>query len=427
MDTTNAPVVPPATPSAPSNSHIKIYFIAIEFIGIIVPIIISTLIYKIPSWFLWMPHREVACISLFIIGITHATLFSLHEYTKKNAYYNAAQYAYAAFFIYFIFITGGIDSSFIFLLVFPLLTSAVYLDRATTRDVGIFITIALAALIFVYPEAEITSSLITHHTIQTALVGMIAYFMHHIVIESLRQKTEKEEASKRLIELAQVDALKNDFLSIAEHQLRTPLTGIKWALESIGDNPAAPDAGTILKTSIERVNDAIRIVGDMLKATESTEKALTVKKASFDMGALIWEIATELELLAQRKEVTVYMHVPKSLPISGDKKLLKAAINNIIDNSYKYSPQAQVDITLADETSQIKLTVHDTGIGISPVDMKYVFERMYRGKNALKIEPDQNGIGLYTARKIINLHGGTISITSELNKGTTVTVVLPKE
>lgn len=412
---------------AAASSHIKIYFIAIEMIGIIVPIIISTLIYKIPSWFMWMPDPRAACISLFAIGIAHATLFSLHEYTKKNIYYNAAQYAYAAFFIYFIFITGGVDSSFVFLLVFPLLTSAVYLDRTTTRDVGIFITIALGALIFTYPEAEITSSLITHHVIQTALVGMIAYFMHHIVIESLRQKSEKEEASKRLTELAQVDALKNDFLSIAEHQLRTPLTGIKWALESIGDNLSAPDAGSILKTSIERVNDAIRIVGDMLKATESTEKALAVKKAPFDFAVLVRDIISDLEFLAQRKEVTLVVRVPQHMEIVADKKLLRAAMNNLIDNSLKYSPQARVEITLTDEGSGIRLTIRDTGIGISPVDMKYIFERMYRGKNALQIEPDQSGIGLYTARKIVNLHGGTINLTSELNKGTTVTVVLPKE
>lgn len=102
-------------------------------------------------------------------------------------------------------------------------------------------------------------------------------------------------------------------------------------------------------------------------------------------------------------------------------------MNNLIDNSLKYSPQARVEITLTDEGSGIRLTIRDTGIGISLVDMKYIFERMYRGKNALQIEPDQSGIGLYTARKIVNLHGGTINLTSELNKGTTVTVVLPKE
>lgn len=425
MNSTPTPNTP--TPKKKGSSHIKIYFIAIELIGVIVPIIISTLIYNIPSWFTWMPDKAAASISLFVIGIAHATLFSLHEYTKKNIYYNAAQFAYGAFFIYFIYITGGISSSFIFLLVFPLLTSAVYLDRTTTRDVGIFITIALAAMIFVYPSELITSALITQHVIQTALVGMIAYFMHHIVIESLHQKSEKEEASKRLIELTQIETLKNDFLSIAQHQLRTPLTGIKWALESISNDPSSPDTQAALKTSIERVDDAIETVNDMLKTTENTEQALSIQKTSVDFAAMIREIISELEFLAQRKEVAISVHVPEHLLLSLDQKLVRAAIGNIIDNSLKYSPRAQVNISLIDAGVAARLEVKDTGIGISPQDMKYVFERMYRGKNALDIEPNQNGIGLYTAKKIIALHGGTIHLESKLDMGTTVTVTLPKE
>ena len=410
----------------PPSSHLKAYFIAIEFIGVIVPIIISTLIYKLPSWFTWLYDPHAAMISLFVIGITHAVLFSLHEYTKKNIYYNATQFAYSAFFIYFIFITGGIHSPFIFLLVFPLLTSAVYLDRTTTRDVGIFTTIALAALIFTYSPEEITSSLITQHIIQTALMGMISYFMHHIVIESLRQKSEKEQASKRLVELAQIDTLKSDFLSIAQHQLRTPLTGIKWALQSMSDNPSSPESANILKTSIERVDNAITIVNDMLKTTEGTEEKLMIKKVSTDVAAMIREILSELEFLAQRKEAKLVTTVPEHCVLSLDAKLIRAAIHNIIDNALKYSPQGTVTVSLTDEGSAIKLVVQDTGIGVSPQDMGYIFERMYRGKNALDIEPDQSGIGLYTAKKIIVLHGGTIKLTSELHKGTTVTVMLPK-
>jgi hypothetical protein len=85
METTETSTKLPVAAPKSSSSHIKIYFIAIEMIGIIVPIIISTLIYKIPSWFMWMPDPRAACISLFAIGIAHATLFSLHKSkaTKK--------------------------------------------------------------------------------------------------------------------------------------------------------------------------------------------------------------------------------------------------------------------------------------------------------------------------------------------------------
>lgn len=416
----------PAAAPRPGHSRLHIYFIAIEVIGVVVPLIISALIYTLPTWFTWMLKPTEGCISLFVIGIIHATLFSLHQHTKKNIYYNITQYAYSAFFIYFIFITGNISSPFIFLLIFPLLTSAVYLDRTTTRDVGIFTTILFAALIITYPVAEITPALITQHIIQTVLMGMVCYFMHHIVIESLHQKNEREQTSKRLIELIQVDTLKNDFLSIAQHQLRTPLTGAKWAMESAAANPAAPESRDILATGIERLTDAIHIVNDMLKTGEGDEHALNLKKESTDLAGMVRDILTELEFLAQRKEVELSVSIPRELTISADAKLLKAALNNIIDNAIKYSPRARVTVTLTDDGSSATLAVNDTGIGISPTDMKYVFERMYRGKNALQLEPDQSGIGLYTAKKIITLHGGTVSLSSQLSKGTKVSVVLPK-
>ena len=151
-----------------------------------------------------------------------------------------------------------------------------------------------------------------------------------------------------------------------------------------------------------------------------------IKKVSTDVAAMIREILSELEFLAQRKEAKLVTTVPEHCVLSLDAKLIRAAIHNIIDNALKYSPQGTVTVSLTDEGSAIKLVVQDTGIGVSPQDMGYIFERMYRGKNALDIEPDQSGIGLYTAKKIIVLHGGTIKLTSELHKGTTVTVMLPK-
>ena len=417
-----AGIVPP-----PKSFKIKIYFIAIEIIGVVVPIIISALIYYFPTLFYWLHDPKAGAISLFVIGITHAILFGLHEKTKKNIYYNATQYAYGAFFIYFIFLTGGVTSPFIFLLVFPILTSAVYLDRRTTRDVGIFLTVALGLLIFIHYPGEIDGSLITQHIIQTVLFGMIAYFLHHIVIESLRQKYEKEEAGRRLNEVVQIDALKSDFLTIAQHQLRTPLTGVKWSLESLSKSTGLPqtDKDTV-NDGLARVEDSLVIVNDMLKTVENNKKPMKVEKRGVDLAEIVRIIILELEFLAQRKEVTVNVNIPDHLNLSADPKLIKAAIHNVIDNSLKYSPKASVSITLNDSEKEATLVVADTGIGILPSDMPYIFERLYRGKNALTVEPNESGFGLYMSKKIFALHGGNISLESEFNKGTKVTMVLPK-
>ena len=111
--------------------------------------------------------------------------------------------------------------------------------------------------------------------------------------------------------------------------------------------------------------------------------------------------------------------------IVGDRAGLRAALTNILDNAIRYSPRGKVEVSLKSEAGKMTLVVKDNGIAIKADDFPHIFDRFYRGKNAILLEPSETGVGLYITKKIVELHKGTIDLASKEGQGTTVTVTLP--
>ncbi len=408
--------------------HLKKRYYSIELIGILASYVLVFLILYVPGDFIWIAgHYNEAALAFFTIGTVHLLLLVIDRFVAKSFFLILSRYAYIVFFLYFISITGGIDSSFIFLLLFPVITSAVYLEKERTRDLGIIVTLAFASMILFVPAVTIHSAILTKHFIQVILLGLISYLFYIIVIETLHQKTLKEQTDERLNQLVKLDQLKRDFLSVAQHQLRTPLSGVKWALEMLkADSTIALDSMSLIEAGLDRVKDSISIINQMLTTVEAEDGKVMLVPEKVDLVGMVRGIIAELNFITLKKEIKLSVITPDALIVSADRNRIKASLINIIDNAIKYSPKGAVSITLAETPTQVSLTVKDSGIGISPEDMPYVFDRLHRGKNAVSLEPDESGVGLYTSKKMIELHGGTITVDSELNKGTTVTVVLPK-
>jgi signal transduction histidine kinase len=236
----------------------------------------------------------------------------------------------------------------------------------------------------------------------------------------------EKEATERINEMIRMDRLKSDFLSIAQHQLRTPLSGVKWALEMLQTEPSLSlDSQKLVEQSLGRVEDALTIVNQMLITAEGQEKP-SLQIETIDLVGMVQGILAELNFLTVKKDVKVSFIRPEVLAIPADRGKMKAALMNIIDNAIKYSPKGKVDVSIVETPQSAQLIVKDTGIGIPDEDLPFIFERMHRSKNAVMMEPDESGVGLSISRKIISLHGGTVTINSEAGKGTTVTVNMPK-
>lgn len=403
------------------------YYRAIELTGFFLPVLFGSLALFLPGDFAWFgPHLDGVVEATFAVAAVTGAAFIFYRISKKIWLFNVSRYAYVLFFAYIIYVTGGMNSPLLFTLIFPVVTSAVYLNRISTRNTAVTVASFLIVLSLWAPEG-LSPVQATERALELILLASLIFYIYKMVVETLRQKYEKEEAARRLVEMTEMDRLKDDFLSVAQHQLRTPLSGIKWTFEALKAGGRLPlEDQSFVDAGLDRVKDSLDIVNKMLETAAPAGGPPALKRRLTDLSGLLRTVAAELNFMVVKKGVKLSLSVPDSLLISADGDKLKAALGNIVDNAVKYSPEGRVRITLEDGESSVRITVTDTGIGVAPDDLPFIFERLRRGRNAVALEPDESGVGLYTAKKVIELHDGSVSVKSELGKGTTVTVILPK-
>jgi signal transduction histidine kinase len=245
----------------------------------------------------------------------------------------------------------------------------------------------------------------------------------------IRRDLELSEANSRLEEL---DDVKSDFVSIAAHQLRTPLTGIKWSFIALKEKevgPLNPEQKKIIENGLEAINHTIVLINDLLNVAHIEEGKFGFNFKSAAILPLIQKAFERFVPLAGEKGVSLEANLTKDdLPlISLDAEKISLVMDNLLDNAIKYtSPGGKIKLELAYEKNEIKLTVSDTGIGIPRSQFDRVFTKFFRGENALLFQTSGSGLGLYMIKNIIDRHCGTITVRSEENKGTIFVITLPE-
>ena len=229
----------------------------------------------------------------------------------------------------------------------------------------------------------------------------------------------------------EVEQLKSSFISVASHQLRTPLSGIKWALAMLESKELGPltEKQTDLIAKTYQINNRlIGLVGDLLDVARIEEERFgyTFKKVS--LSSIVAEVLKDLDVKIQtsKRASVVFKKPRKKLPsISADKKKLSMAVSNIIDNAVKYTPKGTVTISFYAGTSSVIMEVEDTGIGIPEDQKKFVFTKFFRARNAVRLQTEGSGLGLWIANEIIKRHNGKILVESEENKGSVFSLQIP--
>ncbi|MEX0931641.1 MAG: HAMP domain-containing sensor histidine kinase [Candidatus Paceibacterota bacterium] len=403
------------------------YYYLIEVTAFAVLIVVGLLIYHFREFMPWIRYPYALMWGFFSIFLINVTAFLLIHIFRNKKFFEITRYGFILFFLFVIYTTGGAESSMLMLLLFPLLVSTVDLNPKLTKRVGIICTTGLALIIFADWKFIFDYSIAVQHVFHVMLYAIIASYMYKIVNETLQQKYEKEEAKRKSAELIELDKVKSDFVTVTSHQLRTPIAGIKWALDSLVkggiNNPEMERS--LLTDSREKIDEALAIVNDMLATAENGTKGLVLAKDDVDIGELVRSVTEELTFLANQKRVVVNFHSVGSVHVKGDEKMLRASIINVVDNAIRYSPGKTVDITVLLRDTTVVIVVQDTGLGIPREDQEYVFDRFYRGKNVMKLEPNETGVGMYVTKEVIQRHGGTIAFESKQNEGTIFTVALP--
>ncbi len=224
----------------------------------------------------------------------------------------------------------------------------------------------------------------------------------------------------------ELDRIKSEFVSTVSHDLRSPLTAILGyveLLERVG--PLTP----MQRHFIDRVRDGVSnitaLINDLLDLGR-IEAGFDMEKSLVSIGDLVRETVNDLSEQIAEKKQRVTLHVADDLPtMLGSEVRLRQMINNIVHNAVKYTPPGgRITIDAENRGQQIVLTVQDTGHGIPPNELPYIFDKFFRGSNVASEQPG-TGLGLAIVKSIVEAHHGRIWVESTPNKGTTFTVVLP--
>ncbi len=231
--------------------------------------------------------------------------------------------------------------------------------------------------------------------------------------------------------LVEVDKSKSEIISVAAHQLRTPLSALKWALKILIDEDAGKitlEQRELLHKGMESNERLITLVNDILAMDHIESGRLKYTFIPVQLEDMIQGTIGELLLVASRRQVRVEFVPPRSFmpKVKVDPDKIRDVIQNLIENAIKYTKEGDtVLVTLTQEQNALVCAIADHGMGIPDEQQQKIFSRFFRAQNAVRAEIEGSGLGLYIAQNVVKRHGGRLWFESRVNVGTTFFLSLP--
>ncbi len=244
----------------------------------------------------------------------------------------------------------------------------------------------------------------------------------------VRRDLELSSANEKL---TQLDKMKSEIISIVAHQLRTPLSAIKWTLKILLDGDAGGVTSAqkeLLSKGFESNERMIGLINDMLAVDRLESGKIKYNFVPVQFEDLVQDMIRSLLPLATEKNIRIELSIPEvQLPkIKIDPDKMKDVLQNLIDNAIKYTKQSGlISIGVMKEGEDLHFLVKDNGIGIPNPEKDKIFSRFFRAENAVHSQTNGSGLGLFIAQSVVKRHGGKIWFDSLENEGTTFHVLLP--
>ena len=250
------------------------------------------------------------------------------------------------------------------------------------------------------------------------------------MIVNARDITERKRLDEIRLALQrekELSALKTRFFSMASHEFRTPLSTVLAAAQVLENSPNEWDNSAKRLRNLHRIQDSVRnmvqLLDDILTINRAETGNLAFNPQPLDLELYCRHFIEEMQLSAGTEHRLAFHCLGVACLVSLDEKLLRSILSNLLSNAIKYSPGGSIGLTLEFQPNAALIRVQDQGIGIPPEDQKQLFEPFHRGKNVHTVPG--TGLGLVVVKKSVELHQGTIVITSDVGLGTTCLVTIP--
>lgn len=230
--------------------------------------------------------------------------------------------------------------------------------------------------------------------------------------------------------LAEIARMKSEFINIVSHQLRAPLTNLKWAIDFLTSQErekSLEKEEEYYSSLKENTGRMIELVDSLLIVSRLEQETVPLRKKEILLENLVIDLVTQFKVFAEASNVEIKFYPQKDLPLAFvDPSQIKLVIENLIDNAIRYTRGGGiVEIWLEKRNKNFYFKIKDSGVGIPEEDQKYMFQKFFRSENVLREQTRGSGLGLFIAKSIIEKSGGKIWFESEEKKGTAFYFTLP--
>jgi signal transduction histidine kinase len=236
--------------------------------------------------------------------------------------------------------------------------------------------------------------------------------------------------TQSLERLAEASRIKGEFINIVSHQLRAPLTNLKWAVEFLITKNGQKLEGKeeeyyeIIRENSKRLEN---LLNDLLIVAKIKEDGLFRLKETVDLSKLIKKVVNDYQSFAEASNVKINLELPNQpIILKGNEELFKTIIENLLSNAIVYNKKGgKVEIKIEEKPKKVLVAIQDTGMGISKEDQKFIFEKFFRGRNAFQVQAQGTGLGLYIVKMILERLKGKVWFQTKEGEGTTFYFTLP--
>lgn len=428
--------------------------VAVRYIMITVVSLISLLCYELGFQFDLIGILIAATIA-FIFNLTSSLVYGTVFYPRF--------WPYIGIFLDMIVITlivhatGGIESIFLPLYLLQLVGTNVHFSAIAAPlnlvfGGGMFIAVAVLEYNGILPHngtgvmmeslylnelyfLGVTTTMIALMGISTYRSGYVVRSLQTVEVELLKANRELARLNKIYSKvnrrLKEIDQMKTEFISVASHQMRTPLSATKWVLKMIMDGDLGPlnqQQREMLTKGYETNERMIILINDLLNVSRIEEGRFQYRFVHMALDRVIQSVTQEMYNAIRKKEIKFDFKKPKeALPrVNIDPQKIRLVVQNLLDNAIKYTPSGgKVTLSLWKDDHQVVCSVADSGVGIPVSQQSRLFSKFFRADNVVRMQTDGSGLGLFIVKNIIERHRGGVWFESIEGKGTTFFFSLP--